>query len=117
MRQPDSTAIDVDRLVATVTGQAPEAAATRHALGQAVGGVLAAIVALTDPRAVVIGGPWGSPPAVLRTITTAAGRLPRPVPVRGARLTGHPSLAGARTDALTRLRTSIIHASTRNQDS
>jgi predicted NBD/HSP70 family sugar kinase len=116
LRQPGSTAIDVDRLVAAVTGQAPEAAAARHALGQAVGGVLAAIVALTDPRAVVIGGPWGSQPAVLRTIVAAAGRLPRPVPVRGARLTGHPSLAGARTDALTRLRAGIIHASTRNQD-
>ncbi|HEU5390097.1 MAG TPA: ROK family transcriptional regulator [Streptosporangiaceae bacterium] len=111
LRQPGSTAIDVDRLVAAVTGQAPQAAATRHALGQAVGGVLAAVVALTDPQAVVIGGPWGSQPAVLRTIMTAAGRLPRPVPVRGARLAGHPSLAGARTDALTRLRTGIIHAS------
>jgi predicted NBD/HSP70 family sugar kinase len=115
LRQPGSTAIDVDRLVAAVTGQAPEAAAARHALGQAVGGVLAAIVALTDPRVVVIGGPWGSQPAVLRTIVTAAGRLPRPVPVRGARLTGHPSLAGARTDALTRLRTGIIHASAKTK--
>lgn len=117
LRQPGSTAIDVGRLVAAVTGQAPEAAAARHALGQAVGGVLAAIVALSDPRAVVIGGPWGSQPAVLRAIVTAAGHLPRPVPVRGARLTGHPSLAGARTDALTRLRAGIIHASTKNQDS
>jgi predicted NBD/HSP70 family sugar kinase len=117
LRQPGSTAIDVGRLVAAVTGQAPAAAAARHALGQAVGGVLAAIVALSDPRAVVIGGPWGSQPAVLRAIVAAAGHLPRPVPVRGARLTGHPSLAGARTDALTRLRAGIIHASTRNQDS
>jgi hypothetical protein len=74
-------------------------------------------VALSDPRAVVIGGPWGSHRVVLRTIVTAASRLPRPVPVHGARLTGHPSLAGARTDALTRLRARIIHASTRNQDS
>ena len=115
LRQPGSTAIDVDRLVAAVAGQAPEAAAVRHALGQAVGGVLAAIVALSDPRAVVIGGPWGSQPAVLRAIVTAAGRLPRPVPVRGARLTGHPSLAGARTDALTRLRTGIIHASAKTK--
>src|SRR5690348_2520726 len=117
LRQPGSTAIDVDRLVAAVTGQAPEGAATRHALGQAVGGVLAAIVALTDPRAVVIGGSWGSHRVVLRTIVTAASRLPRPVPVHGARLTGHPSLAGARTDALTRLRARIIHATTKNQDS
>jgi len=117
LRQPDSTAIDADRLVAAVTGQAPEAAAARHALGWAVGGVLAAIVALTDPRAVVIGGPWGSHRVVLRTIVTAASRLPRPVPVHGARLTGHPSLAGARTDALTRLRARIIHAATKNQDS
>lgn len=111
LRQPGSTAIDVGRLVAAVAGQGPEAAAARRALGQAVGGVLAAIVALTDPQAVVTGGPWGSHPVVLRTIVTAAGRLLRPVPVRGARLTGHPSLTGARTDAVTRLRASIIHAS------
>jgi predicted NBD/HSP70 family sugar kinase len=110
LRQPGSTAIDVARLIAAVSGQGPRAAATRYALGQAVGGVLAAIVALTDPRAVVIGGPWGSHPVVLDTIVTAAGRLIRGVPVRGAGLTGHPSLAGARTEALARLRSAIVQA-------
>ena len=111
LRQPGSTAIDGERLIAAVTGPEPTASATRHALGQAIGGVLAAIAALTDPQAVIIGGPWGSHPVVLGTIVTAAERLPRPVPVRGAELTGNPSLAGARTDALTRLRAGIIHAS------
>jgi predicted NBD/HSP70 family sugar kinase len=111
LRQPGSTAIDVTRLIAAVSGPGPRAAAIRHALGQAVGGVLAAIVALTDPQAVIIGGPWGSHPAVLDTIVTAAGRLPRQVPVRGAGLDGQPSLAGARADALARLRSGIIHAS------
>jgi predicted NBD/HSP70 family sugar kinase len=111
LRQPDSTAIDVPRLIAAVGGPGPQAAAIRNALGRAVGGVLAAIVALTDPRAVVIGGPWGSHPVVLDTIVTAAGRLPRQVPVRGACLAGQPSLAGARADALARLRSGIIHAS------
>jgi len=111
LRQPGSTAIDGARLIAAVSGQGPHAAALRHALGQAVSGVLAAIVALTDPLAVVIGGPWGCHPVVLDTIVTAAGRLPRQVPVRGACLAGHPSLAGARADALARLRSGIIHAS------
>ena len=111
LRQPGSTAIDVDRLIATVTGPEPTASATRHAIGQAVSGVLAAIVALADPQAVIIGGPWGSHPVMLGTIVTAAERLLRPVPVRGAALTGNPSLAGARATALTRLRAAIIGAS------
>jgi predicted NBD/HSP70 family sugar kinase len=111
LRRPGSTAIDPERLVAAVTGPEPTASATRHALGQAVSGVLAAIVALADPQAVIIGGSWGSHPVILGTIVTAAERLLRPVPVRGAGLTGNPSFAGARTNALTRLRAAIIGAS------
>ena len=85
-------------------------AATRHTLGQAVGGVLAAVVALTDPELIIIGGSWGSSPVILETITADTVRLPRAVPVRGAELTGNPSLAGARIDALSRLRSDIIAA-------
>jgi hypothetical protein len=56
----------------------------------------------------IIGGSWGSHPLVLQSISAAATRLPRNVPVQAAQLAVEPSLAGARTDALTRLRSDII---------
>jgi predicted NBD/HSP70 family sugar kinase len=110
LRQTGSTAIDADRLLTVATGPEPQAAATRQALGQAVSGVLAAVVALTDPELIIIGGSWGSQPVILKAISTAAARLPRYVPVQAAELTVEPSLAGARIDALSRLRSGIVAA-------
>ncbi|MEV0801600.1 ROK family transcriptional regulator [Kribbella sp. NPDC050281] len=107
LRQTDSTAIDVDRLLTEATDE-QAGAVVRQALGQAISGVLAAIVALTDPETVIIGGPWGSHPVILDAITAAATHLPRPVPIRAAELTTEASLVGARIDALARLRKSII---------
>jgi predicted NBD/HSP70 family sugar kinase len=83
----------------------PEAASTRHALGHAVAGVLAAIVALADPEQVLIGGSWG--PAILDSIRAAVSRLPRQPTVQAAKLTSEPGLTGARADALKRLQTLI----------
>jgi predicted NBD/HSP70 family sugar kinase len=108
LRQPGSTAIDTARLLAAAGGREPRAAAVRHVLGQAMSGVLAALVALIDPQLVIIGGPWGSQPAVLEAITAAAGGLPRPVPVQAARVTSEPSLAGARAQAHGALRSAIL---------
>jgi predicted NBD/HSP70 family sugar kinase len=108
LRQAGSTAIDTERLLAAAAGPGPQAAATRHALGQAVSGVLAAVVALTDPGLIIIGGSWGRHPVIGETIAAGTARLPRSVPVRGAELTDDPSLAGARLDALSRLREAII---------
>ena len=108
LRQNRSTAIDARRLLAAAAGPAPQAAALRHALGQAVSGVLAAAVALTDPEVIIIGGSWGSHPLILQAISTAAARLARRVPIQAAQLAVEPSLAGARADALTRLRSDII---------
>ncbi|MET8311030.1 ROK family transcriptional regulator [Micromonospora sp. NPDC005173] len=101
LRRAGTTAIDIDRVRQL-------AAVNRQALGRAVSGVLAAIVALTDPRLVLIGGPWGSHPAILDAITTAFTQMPRHVEVRPARLTKEPSLTGARAEALDRLRSAII---------
>jgi predicted NBD/HSP70 family sugar kinase len=110
LRRSGSTAIDAGRLLTAVTGGQPQAQAVRRALGQAVSGVLAAVVALSDPELIVIGGSWGTHPLVLEVITTAFTRFPRHVPVRAAKLTAEPSLAGARTDAVTRLRLAIVAA-------
>ena len=108
LRQADSTAIDTGRLLATVAGPGPQAANTRQALGQAISGVLAAVVALADPELIIIGGSWGSHPVILDTISTATARLPRRPPVRAAELTTEPSLAGVRLEALNRLRSAIV---------
>jgi predicted NBD/HSP70 family sugar kinase len=110
LRRTGSTAIDVERLLTAATGPEPQAAATRHAIGQAVSGVTAAVVALTDPELIVVGGSWGSRPVILETITAGTARLASTVPVRGAEVTDNPSLAGARIDALSRLRSDIIAA-------
>jgi predicted NBD/HSP70 family sugar kinase len=110
LRRAGSTAIDADRLLSVAAGQDDRAAGTREALGQAISGVLAAIVALTDPGLVIIGGSWGRHPVVMEAISSAFARLPRHVPVRAAELTDQPSLAGARSDAVSRLRSAIVAA-------
>ena len=109
LRRPGSTAIDVDALRAQV--DSPRNATVLGALSRAVGGVLAATVALADPELVVIGGTWGIHHAVLDAITDDVRQHPRPVPVRAARATGHPALAGARDHAVDELRSAITNAS------
>jgi hypothetical protein len=52
----------------------------------------------------------GSHPAILDAITAATAALPQQISVRAAELTTEPSMAGARADALSRLRSSIITA-------
>jgi len=100
LRRPDSSAIDVPRLVAA-------RAADRAVIGKAVAGVVAAIVALTDPAEIVLGGAWG--PALLLEIVAAVAGTPRPVPLRATEV-AEPSLTAARQDALDRLRALIADA-------
>ena len=56
LRRAGSTAIDVGRLLTAVSGGQPQAEAARQTLGQAISGLLAAVVALSEfssrPRAV-----------------------------------------------------------------
>ena len=110
LNRPDSTAIDADRLLAAAAGPQPQAAALRQNLSQAVSAVLVAAVALTDSGLIILGGSWGSHPAILEAIAASAARLPRPVPIQAAALTDEPALTGARTDALSRLRSAIVAA-------
>ncbi|TVZ04726.1 ROK family transcriptional regulator [Trebonia kvetii] len=107
LQQPGSTAIDVPRVLAVTAGPG-SGAAVRESIAEAVSGVLAALTALADPEFVVVGGPWGSQPAILDAITARAARLPRPVAIRPAAVTSEPSLAGARAYALSLLRSAIL---------
>jgi predicted NBD/HSP70 family sugar kinase len=108
LRRVGSTAVDVDRVLGVAAGREPEAVATRAALGRAISGVFAAIVALADPELIIVGGSWGCHPVILEEISSAFARHPRHVPVRAAQLTEEPSLTGARSDALSRLRSAIV---------
>jgi predicted NBD/HSP70 family sugar kinase len=107
LRQPGTSAIDVPRVLAMAAGPGT-GAAVRESIAEAVSGVLAALTALADPEFVVVGGPWGTQPAILNAITARAARLPRPVAIRPAAVTSEPSLAGARANALSLLRSAIL---------
>ena len=90
LRRPGSTAIDVDALRRD-DRHGRRALPHWRSLARAVGGVLAATVALADPEVVVVGGTWGSDPARPRgTHRHELRQLPRPVPVRAPRVTDHP---------------------------
>jgi predicted NBD/HSP70 family sugar kinase len=106
LRHAGSAAIDVERLTAGVEGARGELMAA--AIARAVGGVLAAAVALTDPRVAVLGGPWGTLQPVLDQIQHYSRSMPRPVAVERATVEREPALAGARGTAIDELRKEII---------
>ncbi|MGO4596548.1 ROK family transcriptional regulator [Terrabacter sp. 2RAF25] len=103
LRRAGSTAVDLE-LVRTADR------ATCVSLGTALCGVLAAVVALTDPEIVVVGGGWGRDTDFLAELSRQAARLPRPVPVAPAGVVERPPLAGARSAALEQLRDLIVLA-------
>lgn len=107
LRRGGSTAIDVEQLLSTIESPADDGA-TLRAVGAAVAGVLSAVVALVDPAAVVVGGAWGSHPRLVAELRRRAEGMPRSVTVRPAAVTDRPELAGARAEALDRLRESIV---------
>jgi predicted NBD/HSP70 family sugar kinase len=110
LRQAGSSAIDTGRLLRAVTGPEPQAGVLRDVIGQAVSGVVAALASLADPQVVIVGGPWGRHRVILEAITAALAGRPRRVALRAAGLSAEPSLAGARGDALRRLRSAIVSA-------
>lgn len=109
LRHPRSTAIDVEALIAAVSGTTARAVRTRGAIAHAVSGVVAAIVALSDPAVIVIGGSWGTEPAVLDAIVAESRALARQPSLRPASMTAGASLAGARARAITDLRRTITN--------
>jgi predicted NBD/HSP70 family sugar kinase len=96
LRQPGSSAIDVPRLLATGSAWGP--------IARAVSAVAGAVVALSDPAEIRLGG-WGA--SLVDPIAAAVAATSRPVPVRPAGGTDEPALTGARHDALTRLRAAV----------
>jgi len=111
LRRAGSTAIDVEALLKSVQRKDSRGRMVRETLANAISGVLAAIVALADPRLVVIGGTWGTAPPVLDAVSAAFERLPRHVAIRAAMLTTEPPLLGAQQHALRGLRAAIVNSS------
>jgi predicted NBD/HSP70 family sugar kinase/predicted transcriptional regulator len=114
LRRPGSTAIDVPTLLKAVEPDTEAADEVRTTLARAVAGVLSAMVALTDPAVVLIGGPWGRHPRVLAAVAREFANAPRRVPIEAAAVNDEPALAAARETALQRLRDAIITAAPRN---
>ena len=104
LRRPGTTAIDDERLLRALDSQA----AVREQLARAIAGAIAALIALADPEVVVLGGSWGTHPALQQAIRTHLARLPRSVALRPAAVHDQPALAGARQRAVHQLRDSII---------
>jgi predicted NBD/HSP70 family sugar kinase len=102
LRRPGSTAIDVPALLGA-------ADAVHDALARAIAGVLSAIVALTDPALVVLGGSWG--PALLPAVRARFAGAPRGVELQAAAVTDQPALSAAREAALHALREAVISQS------
>jgi predicted NBD/HSP70 family sugar kinase len=106
LRHPGSTAIDVGRLLAAL--QSADGAALARALAEAVGGVLDAAVAFTDPAFAVIGGPWGSAAPFAAVLAAALAARPRGIRIAPPRVKDDPSLAGARAAAVHSLRDDLV---------
>ncbi|GIL35211.1 ROK family protein [Phycicoccus sp. DTK01] len=113
LREGGSTAVDTAAVLGLLEAGDGDAAtaATLDALASAVCGVLAALVALTDPAAVVLGGVWGSHPAFLERVARQVEAMPRRVALRPPAVREQPALAGARQEALRRLREHVVTGS------
>ena len=108
LRHAGSTAIDVGRLLAGLGVGARDGAALARALAEAVGGVLDAAVAFTDPAFAVIGGPWGSAAPFTTALAAALAARPRGVRIAQPRVKDDPPLAGARAAAVHSLRDNLV---------
>lgn len=113
LRRPGTTAVDVDAVRLVLDVDSVPARETLDALAAAVGGVVAAIVALADPEVLVLGGPWGADPRVVAAVDAHCRKRSRPVAVRAATVVVEAPLAGARQGALDRLRSRIAEVGAR----
>jgi predicted NBD/HSP70 family sugar kinase len=109
LRRPRSTAIDVKKLLKAMdddgTGEG-----LRTTLAEAVGAVMLAAICFSDPKVLIVGGPWGASPAFTEALRASSSTWPRPVPVVPAMLERDADLLGARDHAVDLLRSAIMRA-------
>ena len=106
-RHEGGTAIDVARLLEAVHGGGAGGERTLRPLAAAVTDVVTALVALTDPREVVLGGPWGGDRSVVDAVRERVRGAKRPVVVSPATVPD-AALAGARSRAVASLRSHLV---------
>lgn len=111
LRHEGSTAVDVERVLAHLDSRAAGSRRVVDAVAGAVAGVVTAVVALTDPATVVLGGSWGSHPTMVAAVASRVSASRRPVPVRAAAVTD-AALAGARDQAVHALRDAVVALAT-----
>ena len=100
LTQPDSAAIDLNRLSA-MWNDRRAGRGVRTGVPVAVGGALASVTAMLNPAAVVVGGPWSRLPGLAEAIAAAfAAAAVVPAQLRVATVVEAAPLAGARTAAL-----------------
>ncbi|GAA1431905.1 ROK family transcriptional regulator [Microlunatus lacustris] len=99
-----SPALDVDRILAALAStSAPDQALTRR-LARAVAGALASVTALLNPRAVLLGGPWGGATGLADAVRDQLVALAAvPTEIRTSALGEDAPLAGARIAAVGQL--------------
>jgi predicted NBD/HSP70 family sugar kinase len=107
LRRPGSTAIDVPAVLRALEAGG-DAGGALAPLAEGVRGVVTALVALADPRVVVLGGTWGTHPALVDAVSAHPFRWSRDIPVRAARVAVDAPLAGARQRAVDDLRSAIL---------
>ena len=107
--RPASDTIDVDAVLRVLAGGTPEDRQRADAVVTAVAGVLASLVALLNPAAVVVGGPWAAAPGFLeRLVARTEGSLVPPTPVLPAALGTTAPLLGVRLAATRSLQAALF---------
>lgn len=109
LRRPRSTAVDVQKVLRGMD-DASNGDGVRTALAGAVGAVLLAAISFSDPRVLVLGGPWGVSAPFVQALRERSAAWPRPVPVVAAALGQEADLMGARDHAVELLRSAIMRA-------
>lgn len=107
--RPGSDTIDVDAVVRVLGGASAQDRDRADGVVTAVAGVLASVVALLNPAAVVVGGPWADAPGFLdRLVAHADGALVPPTPVLPATLGATGPLLGVRRAATRSLQAALF---------
>jgi predicted NBD/HSP70 family sugar kinase len=106
LRRPGTAAIDVPALLHAIETDTE----VRTTVGRAVAGVVSAVVALTDPAVVLLGGPWGRHPKMPAAVTHQFADAPLDVPIQAATVIDEPSLTAARETAFQQLRDAVVTA-------
>jgi predicted NBD/HSP70 family sugar kinase len=107
--QPGSAAIDVGAVEHALDGASAHARRTRDAVVEAVAGAIASMVALLDPGAVVVGGPWSRAADFSERLAVRVGELAvAPTEIRLAGLDAAAPLRGARLAAVRAAQDSLL---------